>query len=164
MTASQETMSLDIDQFSSQIDTLNSLLLEFQTLLESESALLKENSPESIVENSQTKSSVSDKIDKQVQLIQSSFPADSKHFFEMAQAQSFLPYSKAVQKKVDRSIELSQACHDLNIANGMSIQILNNMNQVSLQILTGQNSAETNLYGSSGSTTQNKTKSSLGKA
>ncbi|MEA3405596.1 MAG: flagellar protein FlgN [Pseudomonadota bacterium] len=164
MTAPQALASLNTNQFSSQIDELNSLLLEFKTLLESESELLKQNDSNAIIETSQTKNEISNKIDKQVQSIQNLLPDKSKHFFELAQDKVFSGISKTLQPKIDGSIELTQACHDLNMANGMAIQILSNMNQVSLQILTGQNRTETNLYGSSGSTTQNKTKSSLGKA
>lgn len=164
MTTPQAIASLNTNQFSSQIDELNSLLLEFKTLLESESELLKQNDSNAIIESSQAKSDLSDKIDKQVQSIQSHFPSKSKHFFELTQEQAFSELSETLQSKMDDSIQLSQACHDLNMANGMAIQILSNMNQVSLQILTGQNQTETNLYGSSGSTTLHKTKSSLGKA
>jgi len=140
------------------------ILLEFKTLLETESDLLKANNAEEIIKTSQTKNQITDKINTQVQTIQNILPKKSKHFFELAQEKSFSELSDDLQSKVEQSIELSQVCHDLNMANGMAIQILSNMNQVSLKILTGHNQAEHNLYGSTGSTTQSKTKSSLGKA
>ena len=154
---------LNTDQFSSHIDELNLLLLDFQALLKSESKQLKEADATALSSTTQTKVQLTDKIDQLVKQINALLPATSpkQHFFEFAQQTVF---STELQAQVDKSMALSQSCHDLNLANGMAIQILSNTNQVSLQILTGQDQVGSNLYGSSGTATQNKLKSSLGKA
>ena len=157
---------LNIPLFSSHIERLNLTLHDFQSLLEIESQHLKDNDVTSLSETSKRKSELSDQIETLVKKIEHDLPDNlgNQHFFELAQKKAFLSLSPNLQANVDISMALSQACHDLNLANGMAIQILSNMNQVSLKILTGQNQTESKLYGSSGSTTQNKTQSSLGKA
>lgn len=162
----QALASLDIPQFSSQIDELNQLLLEFQALLETESTLLKKSDATALSSSTQTKSLVTEKIDILVNEINNNLPKNSisEHFFELADKKMFSDISTTLQNQVDKTMSLTQSCHDLNMANGMAIQILTNINQVSLQILTGQTQADANLYGASGVTTQNKSKSSLGKA
>ena len=166
MTQSQAMTELDIPRFSSQMDGLNLLLLDLQSLLQTESQTLKNSDASALTQSTQAKSELMDKIDSLVQKINQNFPnlSENKHFFDLAKEKAFASISNELQEKVDNSLTLSQACHDLNMANGMAIQILSNINQVSLQILTGQNQTDSNLYGSTGTTTQNKSKSSLGKA
>lgn len=162
----QSLASLDITQFSSQIDELNALLIEFQDQLKTESDLLKKNDSSALSKSTETKINLTNKIDTQVNKINLILTTNQvqEDFFELANQKVFQQYSSELQSKVEKTLVLTQACHDLNMANGMSIQILSNINQVSLQILTGQNQTDANLYGSSGVTTQNKSKSSLGKA
>lgn len=158
--------SLNTDQFSSQIDELNLLLLNFQTLLENESKNLKSSDTSDLLTTAQAKEQLTVNIELLVQQINKALPSSlqNKHFFELAQQSAFSAISNELQANVDKCLALSQACHDLNMANGMAIQILSNINEVSLQILTGQNQSDSKLYGASGATTQNKLKSSLGKA
>lgn len=162
----QAIAGLNTDQFSSHIDELNLLLLDFQSLLEKESDELKGSDASALSASTQAKALLTNKIDLLVKQINKSLPASTqnKHFFELAQQNAFSDISNSLQASLNKSMALSQTCHDLNMANGMAIQILSNINQVSLQILTGQNQSDSSLYGSSGSTTQNKPKSSLGKA
>jgi len=167
MSHTQAIADLNIPQFSSHIDELNLLLLEFQSLLETESGHLKKSNSAALTESTDHKIQLTDKIDLLLKQINRDFPSlveANLHFFELARNKAFSEVSPSLQANIDKSMALSQACHDLNMANGMAIQILSNINQVSLQILTGQNETDANLYGSSGVTTQSKSKSSLGKA
>ena len=162
----QSLAGLDFTQLSSQIEELNAFLVEFQGQLHTEAELLKSNNTPALSESTETKINLTEKIDSQVKQInrtlsQNNVQAD---FFELANQKAFQQCPNALQSKVEKTLSLTQICHDLNMANGMSIQILSNINQVSLQILTGQNQTDANLYGSSGVTTQSKSKSSLGKA
>jgi len=158
--------ALNISLFSSHIEALNLTLRDFQNLLNLESQQLKQNDPSALVNSSQTKNQLTDKIDALVATIQKDLPDDlqNQHFFELANQNAFADVSHELQTKLEESLALTQTCHDLNLANGMAIQILSNMNQVSLQILTGQSQTESKLYGSSGSPSKHKSQSSLGKA
>lgn len=71
---------------------------------------------------------------------------------------------ESLQQKLDKIRILSVSCHDLNQANGISIQILNNMNDYTLNLITGHD-PNTKLYGSKGETQKpKKTGNTLGKA
>ncbi len=166
MTETQTLAGLNQAQFSSHIDELNLLLLEFRTLLETESQQLKQSDAEALVESSQLKGELSEKIEQLVNTLNLELgnSSDTLNFIDLGKQKAFQTLSQELQTKVDQSIELSQRCHDLNIANGMSIQILSNINQVSLQILTGQNESNSDVYGSSGETSTPKKGSTLGKA
>ncbi|MDG6773383.1 flagellar protein FlgN [Thiomicrorhabdus sp. ZW0627] len=166
MTQLDELAGFNATQFSSQIDALSQLLLEFQALLHSESDFLKQNDIDKLVEIVEQKSLLSQKIQSLSDTIEKQFSQLSPNvsLYKLAQDKAFNNISKTLQEKVDNALTLSQACSDLNISNGMSIQILSNINQVSINLLTQQPESDVNLYDSSGESKQSKNRSSLGKA
>jgi len=166
MAQSQTLAEFNSSQFASRIDQLNTLLQTFQTLLESEANTLKTVSVNELIPISESKQLLTEQIEQSVLQLNKTLPADIKchHFFELVDHPLFLSLPASIQTKINLARSLSQTCHDLNLANGMAIQILSNINQVSLQILTGQTQTDSKLYGASGATTQSKSQSSLGKA
>lgn len=161
-------IDLNVDQFSSQIETLNQQLLAFEKNLQTESELLHKNQPEALSQHSETKAALVQEIQTQLALIESQLntadPKKPTNLIELTRLHAFSDLSDALQKKVDQTLALTESCSDLNDANGIAIQILNNINQASIHILAGQADTSLNLYGASGETRQSKQGSSLGKA
>ncbi|WP_178861231.1 flagellar export chaperone FlgN [Thiomicrorhabdus cannonii] len=160
----------DATSFASQLEALGQLLQKFLQLLESEAEQLKHGNAESLIDVIEPKAKLGEQIQSCFEKI-SSFFADSTpdnanaQFFALAKQQAFSAVSTELQDKVNKVIQLTERCHDQNIANGMSIRILSNINKTSLQILSGQSAESVNLYSASGDRTSNKPHSTtLGKA
>lgn len=157
----------DKTRFSSQIDVLNRLLHDFHDILESESAHLKQPPSEALSRTLEQKSAVAQQLESELNTIEELLKPHNNGatFIDLAKDNAFSSISDSLQVKVDRIIQLSQDCHDLNTSNGIAIQILSNINDFSIDLLTGKSSAEVKLYGSSGEKQlHNQNQSTLGKA
>jgi flagellar biosynthesis/type III secretory pathway chaperone len=166
MTPLNELAEFNQTQFSSQIDALNQLLLDFQALLKSESDLLTQSDLEHLSEIVEKKAELGQKIETASLELDKHFDKlDSENtFFSLAQGKAFASISEELQNKVDQVLAQSQACNDLNLSNGITIQILSNINQVSINLLRQQPESDVNLYNSTGESKKVKGSSSLGKA
>jgi len=165
MTPEQAHSIQQIKQLPSQIAKFIQLLESFQEALLSESQALKSNQTELISTTSHIKSQLAEEVSLLTLSIENQL--NSKQLTLSLLLSTELPSTipLAIQKNIQRLITLSNQCHDLNQANGISIKILNNINQHSLKILSGQESPSIKLYGASGETqTTDSTKSPLGKA
>ncbi|VAW48560.1 hypothetical protein MNBD_GAMMA04-1372 [hydrothermal vent metagenome] len=165
MTQEQANRIQTIEQLPSQMAQFLQLLDAFQQTLLSESEALKSNLTNQLATTLLTK----EKLAKDISLLTQSIEARLKtkqltlSVLLSTQLPSNLPLS--MQQDIQHIITLSNQCHDLNQANGISIQILNNINQHALNTISGQEAPNIKLYSASGETqTPESIKKTLGKA
>lgn len=156
--------------FSSQLSALENELGQFKHLLEQESDLLKHNNITDLPEVALNKQDLSQKIETLVQSLNKTLQTNAndaalQHFFDLISSDFVNNIPQELKQHIEQIKELTQACHDLNLANGMSIQILNNINEVSLSLFAGQGSNKESTYSAKGEkSSSNSPRSSLGKA
>jgi flagella synthesis protein FlgN len=162
--SSQPLPDLDLTQLSSHLDALNGLLDAFESVLEQEAALLKDHASEALHPILERKAQLAEQLDRQFQQLETLLPPASGHFADLVRNQAFARQAPKLQHQAETFLSRSQRCNDLNIANGISIQILNNINQVSIELMAGQTDNAPDLYGRSGQSKSSKSSSTLGKA
>ncbi len=165
MTQEQANHILQIEQLPSQMAQFLQLLDVFQQTLLSESQALKSNLTDQLATTLLTKEKLAEDISLLTQSIEALLKTKQLSLSVLLSTQlpSNLPLS--IQQDIQRLITLSNQCHDLNQANGISIQILNKINQHALNIISGQESPNIKLYDASGETQPPESiKKPLGKA
>ncbi|MCF6298361.1 MAG: flagellar protein FlgN [Thiomicrorhabdus sp.] len=165
MTQDQANRIQKIEQLPSQIAQFLQLLETFHETLLSESQALKSNNTDQLSTTILVKSELTEKISLLTQSIENQLKTQQLSL--SALLSSTLPSNlpQAMQQNIQRLILLSNQCHDLNQANGISIQILNNINQQTIKIISGQEPPNVKLYGATGETqTSASAKNPLGKA
>lgn len=165
MTQDQANSIQKIEELPSQIAQFLQLLESFKEALLSESQALKSNNTEQLSTTLSVKNELSEKISQLTQAIEQQLNTQQLTLSVLLSPEISPDLPQTMQQNIQRLILLSNQCHDLNQANGISIQILNNINQHTLKILSGQESPNIKLYGARGKTQATKpTKNPLGKA
>lgn len=152
------------EQLTSLIAQLIQLLNQFYKTLQLESAALKANSAEETSNLLPTKQQQSTDIAEVTQSLESALQEHNLTLSELFSSDRASKLPPEMQNDIQEIADLSTKCHDLNQANGMSIQILSNINQHVIDLLSGKPKPDVKLYGSSGETEHSKAKNSLGKA
>ncbi|MDX1353485.1 MAG: flagellar protein FlgN [Thiomicrorhabdus sp.] len=161
---SNQTSELTINQLTSQIDELVHLLQAFSDILDSEAEHIKKNQPEQLTDTTAIKSDMANQLSAATIALEASLKPLNLNISTLIQSDAFKTFPPSTQAKVTELISMIEACHDKNLANGMSIQILSNINQHALDLLSGK-PQDVKLYGSSGEKTRAANKqSNLGKA
>lgn len=132
---------------------LISQLDSFKSLLEQEAFVLKSNETQALFEISQQKEALATQVEAcYQQFIQKLSPDLAFSLAEIIQLPLFNQFSPADQALANDALQLMEACHNLNLSNGMTIQALNNLNTSLLQMINGQD-ASAKVYGAKGKTT-----------
>lgn len=159
-----QVQQIDLNALTSQVANLLHLLNAFSDSLDQEAAAIKSNQSENLISSSHAKQTIADQLkatgtdlDKVIQPV-------SDNLIDLSLSSTFQKFPKTLQDKIKSTINLTVECHDKNLANGMSIQILSNLNQQALEMLSGKPKKDVQLYGASGTQNQSKDQNSLGKA
>ena len=140
-------------------------LSQFKDVLQQESNILKKFNIENLPELLEKKSALSETIEENFKQFNLCLGSETpKTLDSWLESDIFTTLSEELQKSFKKLIAVTNECHDMNLANGMTVQTLNNINQVSLNILTGQTSPSNQVYSASGERQKSKTQTSLGKA
>ena len=159
-----KTSELYSKQFTSQIEELLHLLESFSATLDSESECIKKNLPDELLNIATLKGDLANQLNESTQAIELILQPFNLNIRTLSQSADFKSLNQDIQSKINNLTPLIESCHDKNLANGMSIQILSNINQHTLDLITGKQH-DVNLYGSSGEKTRASNKqSNLGKA
>lgn len=147
---------------SEQILALFSRLLkeldQFLTILNNEKVAIQKSDVQLIEEVSQRKSDSADAIEANSTTIEKD---TGRSISEWLTDETLEGEIKTLIKQVHTQ---TTACHDLNMANGLSINILNNMNSFTLNLVSGKD-PDMKTYGSKGQAHAAKDKNrTLGKA
>lgn len=158
------TNTVDFTSLTTHANQLFSSLTRFQTLLEQEASFLKSNQVDQLPSLLEEKSQLSVEVNNIFQSFIDQIPQDNSTLDQLTESEIFQTFPSGLQQQVTSIIEKINLCHDLNLSNGMTVQILSNLNQVSLNILTGQGNTDSSSYGASGEKHKAKNKTTLGQA
>lgn len=161
---SQNTDELNLGQFSSQIVGLMHLLKQFSEILDQESDIIKKNQAEQLTQITQSKQNMAEQLNLLTVELDQTLSNHNLNLISFVSSPSFTSLSEEQQAEVKQTLVLIQKCHDKNLANGMSIQMLSNINKHTLDLISGKNQQDVKLYGSSGEKTTTGSQSTLGKA
>lgn len=161
---SQQLSQFKEQAFASHVNELAELLTEFSGILDQEAQSIKQNDTDSLLKTNTQKQNLAEKLNASGNLVEQDLAAFDTNLIDFSMHEHFQSVSTECQEKVKQAINLTVECHDKNLANGMSIQILSNINQQALDILSGKTDADVKLYGSSGEKTQTGQQKTLGKA
>ncbi|WP_321324353.1 flagella synthesis protein FlgN [Thiomicrorhabdus sp.] len=155
---------LNSNQFPSQIEELVRLLNQFSDVLDTESNCIKKNLPEKLIENAQNKNALADQLSNATNRIEKQLEPLNLTLTTLIDHNSFQMLSANTQANIRDLMVKIKDCHDKNLANGMSIQMLSNINKHALDLISGK-PQDLKLYGSSGEkTNSSSSQGSLGKA
>jgi len=157
-------LTFDIEQFSSHSAELDRLLTDFSDLLDKETDAIKKNLPEELIKTINQKEELANLLTAANQNIDDFLGAKSLNLSSLTETDLFSTLPKTLQQQTLSLLQKIQVCHDKNLANGMSIQMLSNINQFALDMISGKPKQDVNLYGSSGEKTRSSGLSTLGKA
>lgn len=152
----QAELTMDINQFSSQTESLFGLLENFKTLLESESKTIGSSQIDELENILTKKQELSEELEQATQKLEQLLNPNQLNIFTLTENKLFKSFPPDLQQQVYQITTLIQTCHDINLANGMATQTLSNINKHTLDILSGRDTKEVNLYGSSGEKTGKK--------
>lgn len=138
-------------------------LTKFYDVLGAESKALLNNDSALLFEISQQKEARSNQISLQIKQLESSFGLPT-HLVTLQNSDELKSQSRNTQQILEKIIELSESCKELNMRNGITIQALFNLNSQMIEILSGNESPSVSLYNATGAKKHGGTKSSLGKA
>jgi len=165
MTPKQANAIQQIELLPSQIAQFVQQLESFLETLQSESQALKSDQPDQLSSILSIKSVLAEEISRLTQTIEKQLNTQKLTLPDLLSSKRPSNLPQAMQHNIQQLITLSNQCHDLNQANGISIQVLNNINRHTLKILSGQEFSNVKLYGATGETqTSASTKNPLGKA
>ena len=154
-----------IEQLTSQTAQLATLLTNFLQTLQSETLALQINDSDQITQILSIKEQQSDEITKLTEELNQTLQSAELNLTQLLTSEHSLTLPKNTRQYIQTIVELTTECHNLNQANGMSIQILNNMNQQTMNLISGKGQPSVNLYGSKGESAPATTdKQTLGKA
>ncbi|GKT11098.1 MAG: flagellar biosynthesis protein FlgN [Thiomicrorhabdus sp.] len=156
---------LNIEQLTSQTAQLVTLLEDFFKTLQTETLALQANDADQINSILPIKEQQSNEISQLTAEIDKTLLPIELNLTQLFSSEHDLPLTKNAQQQIQNIIKLISDCHNLNQANGMSIQILNNINKQTINLISGKGQPDVSLYGSKGKTTPTSTdKQTLGKA
>jgi len=161
---SQNTDELNLKQFSSQIEGLIHLLKQFSDILDQESDTIKKSQADQLIQITQSKKDLAEQLNLLTNELDQTLANQNLNLISLVNSPSFTLFSEEQQAEIKHSILLVQQCHDKNLANGMSIQMLSNINKHTLDLISGKQQQDVKLYGSSGEKTTTGSQSTLGKA
>lgn len=161
---SKQTNVLETSQFTSQIDVLLRLLDQFSLILDDESKNIKSNDTDSLILTTDNKSKLASELNVATKQLEAILSPSNVTLSNITSSDLFKLISPQHQTKIQTFISKVESCHDKNLANGMSIQILSNINQHALDLISGK-PQDVKLYGSSGEKSRaNTNQTTLGKA
>ncbi|BCN92957.1 hypothetical protein THMIRHAM_07420 [Thiomicrorhabdus immobilis] len=164
MHPTSDEVKFDLKLFSSQTESLLRLLKKFSEQLDLESESIRKNLADQILKTTANKQELADKLNSETSALNFNLEKSGLNLNTLVESQLFKTLPKDLQQQTQALISLVQECHDKNLANGMSIQMLSNINQHALDLISGKHKQDIKLYGSSGEKTQSGNQSSLGKA
>jgi flagellar biosynthesis/type III secretory pathway chaperone len=165
MTPKQASAIQQIERLPSQITQFLQLLESFLETLLAESEALRSNHTDQLSTTLSVKNALAEEISLLTQTIEKQLNTQKLTLSVLLSSKPPSNLPLAMQQDIQCLITLSNQCHDLNQANGISIQVLNNINQHTLKILSGQESPNIKLYSARGETqTTQPSKNPLGKA
>ncbi len=138
-------------------------LTKFYDVLGAESNALFNNDSALLFEISQQKEAQSNQISLQIKQLESSFGLPT-NLVTLQNSDELKSQPRSAQQVLEKIIELSESCKELNMRNGITIQALFNLNSQMIEILSGNESPSVSLYNATGAKKHGGTKSSLGKA
>ncbi|VAW46766.1 hypothetical protein MNBD_GAMMA03-1642 [hydrothermal vent metagenome] len=141
-----------IEQFTSQIVQFLTLLETFYQTLSSETQALKTNNTEKISEIIPVKHQLSEQLSQKTQAIESLLQAETLTLATVFTPEFSSQLSSSLRAHIQKVIELSTQCQNLNQSNGISIQILSNINQHAINLVSGKETSNVKLYSASGET------------
>lgn len=148
------------------LDELSSNLKSFFEVLTQEKQAIRSSDLEALQQTLEAKTELSEQIEKSVQSSEQLLGAPLSEFFNDKSSLQLENRSdlEIVRKKLQTIAALTEDCHDLNLANGLSINTLSNINQFTLNLMSGKD-PDSKTYGASGQTHPGKTTGrSIGKA
>ncbi|MDG6777589.1 flagellar protein FlgN [Thiomicrorhabdus sp. zzn3] len=152
-------------EFASHIGELKELLSLFLETLKSESDLLKLPPSDQLTKTLQQKSELAEQLQTSQHSLESFLKtSELQHLSQVLAPPHSEHLDNALKKQIQDVLTLSQACSDLNLANGISVQMLSNINQASLRILSGGPEQTTNTYSAKGETQTGDKRSPIAKA
>ncbi len=150
--------------FTSQVSELARLLNEFSGVLDNEAQAIKKNDAERLLKSNTSKQQIAEQLNQAGNALETTLAVFSTNLIDFSVHDYFATLPENTQEQVKEVINLTVDCHDKNLANGMSIQILSNINQNALDLISGKGKQDVKLYGASGEKTQSGDQKSLGKA
>jgi len=159
-----EPTDFDINLVSSQTDSMTQVLNQFLNTLDLETEAIKKNLTQQLIDASSHKSDLANQIEEKNQTLNSMLEKSNVTLDSLPDSSIFNTLPTEIQNNTLALIKLIQKCHDKNLANGMSIQMLSNINQHALDLMSGKQKDDAKLYSSSGEKTRSGYQSSLGKA
>jgi len=158
------TSRIDETVLTSQVTGFVHLLETFSQTLDQEAEAIKKNDTEALLESNTNKQTLAEKLAQAGNEIEQTLSPVCNNLIDFSVHENFSSLSESIQNLVKSAINLTVECHDKNLANGMSIQILSNINQHALDLLSGKSEQDVKLYGASGEKTSSSDQKSLGKA
>ena len=118
------------------LNKMQILLTSFEETLEVEKQAIRHSKFDALQQNTATKAKLADQLDQLASQIETEIQIP---FSELLDAIDLFPESQMdVKDRLTKINQLTNQCHDLNLANGISINILNNMNNFTLNLLSGR--------------------------
>ncbi len=159
-----DTQQINLTTLTSHLTVFLNMLEEFTLVLDKEAEAIRSNKPDSIIEASQAKQDVAEKLNRAGTSLEAVITPHSDNLVDLSVSTTFEAFPTELKTQIKNAIDQTIQCHDKNLANGMSIQILSNLNGQALDILSGKANQEVTLYGASGEQNQSKDKNTLGTA
>ncbi|WP_321276172.1 flagellar protein FlgN [Thiomicrorhabdus indica] len=154
----QPTVSQNSKEVYTSFDKLLKALDNFLTILNEEKAAIRKSEIKLIEDVTQKKSESVDQIESISIAIEKDTGRSIPEWFADKTLEGNL------QNLIQKTENMTTACHDLNLANGLSINILNNMNSYTLNLVSGKD-PDMKTYGSKGQENASKDqRRTLGKA
>ncbi|WP_127470428.1 flagellar export chaperone FlgN [Thiomicrorhabdus aquaedulcis] len=139
-----------LDVFTSQIGQLKSALLEFKAVLDVEAQALKQiNNIEKILHILKSKEQLQQQLAKQLSSLELCI-SPPMPVTQLLSDSIWPTLPTTLQQDLLQIEQLTQACFNLNAANGISIQILSTLNQHTLNLISGKSATQVNLYDAAG--------------
>lgn len=152
-------------EFASHIGELKGSLQLFLETLKTESELLKLSPSDQLTQTLEQKSKLAEQLQASQQNLETFLKSsDIQHLSEMLTPPYSANLGNALKKEIQEVLTLSQACSDLNLANGISVKILANINQAKLRILAGNTDNQSSTYSAKGQTQTSDKRSPIAKA
>lgn len=156
-------MPVDLKSLTDQTEQLLHIFNAFKSVLLTEADILKSNQLNQLPTILEKKAHLSAEVETSHALLSNTLNTSQQPVDEIINSSLFQTFPLSLQNKLKQLVDIINECHDINLSNGMTVQILSNFNQVSLNILTGQE-ATPSMYESTGTQNIPQNKNSLGKA
>ena len=121
------------------LTALHAQLEAFYQLLKQETAQLKSDDPDALAALAKQKADTLTSLEHTYQRMTGILSPDQDTGLQsLIDSPQFNQLPKVLQTKLTQADQLAQACYQLNLSNGMTIQALNNLNSGLISALVGQ--------------------------